>query len=61
MAKRLTLAQQKRLVQEIMSKTLKLYTNKGQLSDGSFVVSVKDVEVLEKMCTKWMKRINNRR
>mgnify|MGYP003149147751 CR=1 FL=1 len=57
MAKRITLAQQKRMVRDILGKSMKLYLNKGQLRDKSHVVSTADMAAMEKLCAKWMKRI----
>ena len=57
MAKRITLAQQKRMVRDILGKSMKLYLNKGQLRDKSYVVSTADMAAMEKLCAKWMKRI----
>jgi len=58
MAKKLTKGQQKRLVQSIRDKTVKLFTevNLGH-SALPLVVSFKDMEAIEKLCSKWMKRI----
>ena len=52
---RLTKTQKKRLVREIQSKAKKLY----MVRYDAFVdiVNTKDMEAIEKLCNKWMKRI----
>lgn len=56
---KLTKAQQKRLVRDIMSKTQKLYTAKFSAADKSLhqVVTVNDMAAIEKLCKKWYLRI----
>lgn len=53
---KLTKTQKKRLVNDIMSKTKKLYMSdlKGW---ELYVVSTKDLEAIERLTAKWMKRI----
>ena len=55
---KLTKTQKKRLVQEIRSKTQKLYTQSWLpgVTTGA-VVSTKDMEAIERLCAKFMKRI----
>lgn len=53
MAKKLTRAQQKRLVLSILSKTQKLYMTVGH----GKVVDSKDMIAMEKMCNKFLKRL----
>jgi hypothetical protein len=58
MGRKLTKTQKKRLVQDILSKSMKLYTQPVRYQDGSSgVMSVKDMEAIERLCAKWMKRI----
>lgn len=52
---KLTKAQQKRLVNEILNKSKKLYMVKRQ--DYQNVIPSKDMEAIEKLCAKWIKRI----
>ena len=59
MAKKMTKAQQKRMVRDILSKTQKLYTATFSAADKSLhqVVSVNDMAAIEKLCKKWYTRI----
>ena len=59
MAGKLTKAQQKRMVREIMAKTQKLFFSGARRTDfsTSAVVNGSDMNAIEKMCAKWMKRI----
>jgi len=51
---KMTKAQKKRMVKDIMSKTQKLF----QRTDMNLgIVSVQDMIAVEKMCAKWLKRI----
>jgi hypothetical protein len=57
---KLTKAQKKRLVSDIHSKVKKLYIDTGSHYDvraNSNVISAADMTAIEKLCTKWMKRI----
>jgi len=55
---KLTKTQQKRLVKEILSKSKKLFVHERSFGGTSAgVVSVKDLEAIEKLTSKWMKRI----
>ena len=55
---KMTKAQKKRMVQEIRKKSQKLYTQSWLpgVTTGA-VVSTKDMEAIERMCARWMKRI----
>jgi predicted GH43/DUF377 family glycosyl hydrolase len=60
MGRKLTKTQKKRLVEDIISKTQKLYmafSGRGASGPSLYVVSTKDLEAIEKLTTKWMKRI----
>jgi len=48
---KMTKAQKKRMVREILAKSKKLYG----LYDG--ILSTKDMEAIERLCAKWLKRI----
>ena len=50
---KLTKAQKKRLVKEILSKSKKLY----MLYDNPDILSTKDMAAIEKLTSKWLKRI----
>jgi urease gamma subunit len=51
---KMTKAQKKRMVKDIMKKTQKLF----QRTDMNLgIVSVQDMVAIEKMCNKWMNRI----
>lgn len=56
---KMTKAQQKRMVRDIMAKTQKLFMSGAGRSDvlKSAVVNGADMIAIEKMCSKWMKRI----
>ena len=55
---KMTKTQKKRLVQDILSKSMKLYMQPVKYQAGSSgVMSVKDMEAMERLCSKWMKRI----
>lgn len=55
---KLTKTQQKRLVKDIYKKTQKLWVQTLKDYDkGSNIVTVKDMEAIERLTTKWMKRI----
>ena len=59
---RLTKTQQKRLVKEILSKTQKLYLcsiNVGykETVRQTLLVTTKDMEAIERLTQKWLKRI----
>jgi hypothetical protein len=56
---KMTKAQQKRMVKDILKKTKKLYMSevRNMGSAYSIIVNNKDVEAVERMCSKWMKRI----
>jgi flagellar motor switch protein FliG len=50
-----TKAEQKRLIESIISKTKRMFL---QLPSTDYAkVSVKDVEVIERICAKWLKRM----
>lgn len=60
MGRKLTKTQKKRLVEDIISKTQKLYmalSPMATIKTGLYVVSTKDMEAIERLTTKWMKRI----
>jgi hypothetical protein len=52
---KLTKAQQKRLVNEILNKSKKLYMVKRK--DYQNIVPSKDMDAIERLCNKWLKRI----
>ena len=56
---KLTKAQQKRMVKDIMAKTQKLFMSGSGRSNvlKSAVVNGADMMAIEKLCAKWMKRI----
>tara|TARA_Y100001973_G_C5201792_1_gene338376 strand:- start:3660 stop:3842 length:183 start_codon:yes stop_codon:yes gene_type:complete len=57
---KMTKAQAKRMVRDIESKAKKLFVNertKGMSGNMAGVVSVQDMAAIEKLCSKWMKRI----
>ena len=55
---KMTKTQKKRLVQDILAKSMKLYMQPVKFQTGSSgVMSVKDMEAMERLCAKWMKRI----
>ena len=58
---RMTKAQQKRMVRDINSKAKKLYgTGLRAAKAGRFnesILSVKDMEAIEKLTSKWLERI----
>lgn len=54
---KLTKAQQKRLVKEILSKSKKLYTVDIYSPGPITPVNTQDMAAIEKLCAKWMKRI----
>jgi hypothetical protein len=51
---KMTKAQQKRMVRDIISKTKKLYLAMGR---DSYSVSTADMAAVEKLTSKWLKRI----
>lgn len=53
---KLTKTQQKRLVKEVMAKSKKLFVY-AKMRAESGVVSVKDMEAIERITAKWLKRI----
>jgi len=55
----MTKTQQKRMVRDIMAKTQKLFMAGAGRSDvtKSAVVNGADMIAIEKLCSKWMKRI----
>jgi hypothetical protein len=56
---KLTKAQKKRLVNEIEAKAKKLYLYGGTNRSRTYsVVDNKDMYAIEKMCKKWMQRID---
>lgn len=64
---KLTKTQQKRLVKEVMAKSKKLFvyakmrrfgdSGRGNQAYAVGVVSVKDIEAIERITAKWLKRI----
>lgn len=56
---RLTKSQQKRLARDINAKAKKLFmvVLHGQGRAGSHIVSVSDMAAIERLTTKWLKRI----
>lgn len=56
---KMTKAQKKRMVKEILSKSKKLYmvTTTTYSSNEPPILSTKDMEAIERLCAKWMKRI----
>jgi len=56
---KLTKAQKKRMVSEIHKKSQKLFTTYyWPNADGHRgIISTKDMEAIDKLCAKWMKRI----
>ena len=53
---KMTKAQKKRMVKDILNKTKKLFMS-GRGTIHSDVASTKDMEAIERLCAKWMKRI----
>ena len=53
---KMTKAQKKRMVVDIESKAKKLWLTSDPKTGGLFM-SVKDMETIEKLCKKWLKRI----
>lgn len=54
---KMTKAQKKRMVKDIMKKTQKLYMSDDNSAYTAWVVSIADMSAIEKLCNKWMKRI----
>ena len=55
---KLTKTQKKRLVSEIQKKTKKFYLDQATwVATGVNMVSTKDMEAIDRLCAKWMKRI----
>jgi hypothetical protein len=54
---KLTKTQQKRLVDDILSKTQKLWLEASKSRHIGMIVSIKDMEAIERLTAKWMKRI----
>lgn len=56
---KMTKAQQKRMVMDILKKTQKLFMSGAGRTDvlKSAVVNGSDMSAIEKMCQKWIKRI----
>ena len=56
---RLTKTQAKRLITDILSKTQKLYMSTGQTRSLALrtVVNTKDMEAVERLTEKWLKRL----
>lgn len=52
---KMTKAQKKRMVKDIMKKTQKLYMSDS--ANIKFIVSTKDMDAIERLCNKWMNRI----
>lgn len=52
---KMTKAQKKRMVKDILKKTQKLYMSDA--ANMKFIVSTADISAVEKLCAKWMKRI----
>jgi hypothetical protein len=52
---KLTKTQRKRLVSEIQKKTKKLYMSPDFAHQ--VIVSTKDMEAIDRLCAKWMKRL----
>ena len=57
MAKKMTKAQQKRMITDIKKKVSKLFIEPLSLTGQSVVVTTNDMAAIEKLCSKWMKRI----
>lgn len=56
---KLTKTQKKRLISEIMSKTSKLYmfSHTDMAGHPEHIVSTKDIEAVERLTSKWLKRL----
>ena len=57
---KMTKTQAKRLVKDIEAKTKKLFVNErstGIAGNVAGIVSVQDMAAIEKLCSKWLKRI----
>jgi len=54
---KMTKTQKKRLISEIEKKSKKLYMGDGITFSQGYIVSTRDMEAIEKLCAKWMKRI----
>jgi len=52
---KMTKAQQKRMVKDILQKTKKLYLS--PVGSSAPAVNSKDMDAIERLCAKWMKRI----
>jgi tRNA(Arg) A34 adenosine deaminase TadA len=54
---KMTKTQKKRMISEIQKKSKKLYMDAAEYPFNAVIVSTKDMEAIEKLCAKWMKRI----
>ena len=54
---KMTKAQKKRMISEIQKKSKKLYMNWQGSGQVDYIVSARDMEAIDKLCAKWMKRI----
>ena len=57
MAKKMTKAQKKRMVKDILQKSNKLYMSWYGSGQVDYIISTRDMEAMDKLCKKWLKRI----
>ena len=53
----MTKTQKKRMVREIDNKVKKLYFTSADFATGKQIVTAQDMIAIQKLCSKWMKRI----
>ncbi len=54
---RMSKTQKKRMITDILRKTNKLYMDWYGSGQVDYIVSTKDMEAIDKLCKKWMKRV----
>ena len=54
---RMTKAQKKRKVRDIVQKTRSLYNSWAGSGNVDYIISTRDMEAIEKLTRKWFKRI----